>query len=115
MKSYRFVGEEAEALGRRLDATRMVLDNAKSSWAIQHWSQTLDQLLFQWKQLPALHDADAQTTIIPRWSIDYNFLEKDNGIKDDIADRFYEKYFKSEASLDASWEAHRAARLAKAQ
>lgn len=115
MKSYRFVGEEAEALGRRLDSVRNALDGAKSVWSKHHWKQTLDQLLFQWRQLPALHDGDAQTTIIPRWTIDYDYYEIDNGVKDDFADRLYTKHFKAEADLDASWEAHRSQRLAKAQ
>ena len=115
MKNYRFFGEEAEALGKRLDSARTALDNAKSEWAKHHWKQTLEQLLFQWRQLPALHDGDAQVTIIPRWSIDYNYYEKGGYNKDDFADRIYNKYFRADDNLNASWEAHRSERLARAQ
>jgi hypothetical protein len=116
MKSYRFLGEEAEALGTRLDSARNSLANAQTVWARNYWSQTVEQLLFQWRQLPVLHDGDAQVTIIPRWHVSYNFYETSNDIGyNDITDRAYDKVFRESADLDASWENHRAARLARAQ
>lgn len=116
MKSYRFFGEEAEVLGRRLDFARDSLAIAKSEWAKSYWTSVVDRLLLQWRQLPVLHDGDAQTTIIPRWTIDYEYYERGqlnegNG----ITDRAYYKLFKNDADLTASWEAHREARLARAQ
>ena len=33
LKSYRFLGQEAEVLGTRLDAARLALKNARSAWA----------------------------------------------------------------------------------
>jgi hypothetical protein len=119
MKSYRFLGEEAEVLGTRLDAARMSLAESQTVWAKNYWSQTVEQLLFQWRQLPILHDADAQVTIIPRWTVSYNFYERSEeggaGLYNGISDRAYNMVFRKSADLDASWENHRAARLARAQ
>ena len=116
MKSYRFYGEEMEVLGCRLDAARKSLAESKTPWAKTYWKSCVDRLLFQWRQLPILHDADAQVTIVPRWAVDYNYYEK--GYKNEgygATDRAYHKLFRESVNLDASWENHRAARLAKAQ
>ena len=66
MKSYRFLGEEANALGNRLDYARKSLAGAKTPWAKNYWANNVERLLFQWRQLPILHDADAMVTIVPR-------------------------------------------------
>lgn len=116
MKSYRFLGEEAEALGNRLDQARKSLASAKTPWAKTYWASCVDRLLFQWRQLPVLHDADAMVTIIPRWTVDYNYYEKNEYTgQNGVADRAYNKLFRESVNLDASWENHRAARLARAQ
>ena len=75
MKSYRFFGDEMEILGNRLDHARKRVVNSKSEWAKNYWSQNVERLLFQWHQLPILHDGDAITTIIPRWTVDFDFYE----------------------------------------
>ena len=116
MKSYRYVGEEAEALGNRLDHARKALQGAKSSWSKTYWAGVEQRLLFQWKQLPILHDADAQVTIIPRWHVDYEFYERghlNEGFG--ISDRVYHKLFRQDDNLDASWHAHREKRLSLSQ
>ena len=116
MKSYRFLGEEAEALGTRLDSARKSLAGSQTAWARNYWSQTVERLLFQWLQLPVLHDSDAMVTIIPRWHVSYDFYEKGNDVGyNGITDRAYDKVFRDSVDLDASWENHRAARLARAQ
>jgi hypothetical protein len=116
MKSYRFLGEEAEALGTRLDSARKSLAGSQTVWARNYWSQTVEQLLLQWRHLPILHDGDAQVTIIPRWTVSYDFYEKGKDVGyNGITDRAYNKVFRDSADLDASWENHRAARLARAQ
>lgn len=116
MKSYRFLGEEAEALGNRLDHARKVLAAAKTEWARSYWQQTVERLLFQWRQLPILHDGDAQMTIIPKWMVSYDFYEKSRPHEyTGITERAFDKLFRESANLDASWENHRAQRLAKAQ
>ena len=116
MKNYRYFGDEIEILGNRLDHARECATNAKSAWAKNYWQQNVKQLLFQWQQLPILHDGDAQVTIIPRWTVSYNFYEKGKDVGyNGITDRAYNKVFRDSVDLDASWENHRAARLAKAQ
>lgn len=115
MKSYRFLGEEAEVLGNRLDHARTRLNSAKSNWAKTYWAQTVECLLFQWRQLPILHDADAQSTIIPRWTVDYNFYELAEYTGHGVSDRIYQKLFRERVDLNSSWENHRAQRLARAQ
>ena len=116
MKSYRFLGEEAEVLGQRLDAARKSLTNAKSAWSKTYWKGVVERLLFQWQQLPVLHDAGALVTIIPRWSVDYDFYE--TGHRNEgygVTDRAYHKLFRHDANLDASWNMQREKRLSKAQ
>ena len=116
MKNYRFLGDKAEILGSRLDAARERAANSKSVWAKNYWKQNVERLLFQWRQLPILHDADARVTIIPRWTISYDFYELARPHEYvGVSDRFYQKIFKDSIDLDASWHAHREQRLAKAQ
>ena len=116
MKNYRFYGDEMEVLGQRLDAARKALANSRTPWSRNQWQQTVDRLIFQWQQLPILHDADAQVTLIPRYDIDYDFYETGHATEGNgITDRAYYKLFKQEADLNARWENHRAARLARAQ
>jgi hypothetical protein len=116
MKSYRFLGEEAEVLGSRLDHARGALAEAKSPWSKTYWAAVVERLLFQWKQLPVLHDAEALVTIIPRWTISYDFYERQEEYKlYGFTDRAYDKLFKQNANLEKSWNNHRAQRLARAQ
>jgi hypothetical protein len=116
MKNYRFFGDEAEVLGNRLDQARERLANSKTAWSKNYWLQTLERLLLQWRHLPILHDSDALVTIIPRWTVSYDFYEKGNDVGyNGITDRAYNKVFRDNVDLDASWENHRAQRLARAQ
>jgi hypothetical protein len=117
MKDYRFYGDEMEVLGQRLDAARAALAGAKSAWARHHWQQTVDRLLFQWRQLPILHDGEAQVTLIPRYDIDYDFYERaeEGSLYNGISDRAYNMVFRNSVNLNDSWERNRAQRLAKAQ
>jgi hypothetical protein len=117
MKNYRYLGDEAEVLGNRLDHARAAYQAAKrKSWAKNYWKQVVDRLLFQWRQLPILHDGDAMTTIIPRWTIDYEFYELSRPHEYvGISDRAYQKLFRESIDLEASWHNHREQRLARAQ
>ena len=116
MHNWRFIGMEMEALGQRLDAAREALSNAQSDWACWYWTETLDRLMRQWRHLPALHDSDATMTLLPRWTVDYEFYEGANEVGGlDIVDRAYHTVFRDSVDLDVSWENHRAARLARAQ
>ena len=116
LKSYRFFGEEAEALGNRLDHARKSLAGAKSAWAQNYWTQTVERLLFQWRQLPILHDADAVATIIPRWFVDYEFFERsEEAVYGGFFDRLYHIHHSSRPDLGGAWERQRTMRLARAQ
>jgi hypothetical protein len=115
MKDFRYLGEEAEILGNRMDSARAAYKNTKSKWAKKYWRQVLAQHKLQWLRLPILHDADAKITIIPKWTVDYNFFEA--GVKlegSDIFDRIFDKV-KLDADLDRAWNVNRERRLAKAQ
>jgi len=114
VKNYRFFGQEMEALGNRLDAARACLASANSEWAKNYWKQAVESLLLQWRALPALHDGEAQTTIIPKWEVKYNYYEKSEELPYSITDRLFDS-LSGQANLDWSWENHRAQRLAKAQ
>jgi hypothetical protein len=116
MKSYRFYGDEMEVLGNRLDHARKCAASAKTKWAKGYWQRTVERLLFQWKLLPALHDGDAQVSIIPKWAVEYDFYEtQQEGNLYGATDRAYQKLFRDSVDLDRSWHAHREQRLAKAQ
>jgi len=116
MKDYRFLGDEMEVLGNRLDYARATLAKAKTNWAKNYWKQNVERLLFQWRQLPILQDGNAQTTIIPRWTVNYDFFEKGHMNEGyGVTDRFYDRVFSKHADLNASWERNREMRLARAQ
>ena len=116
MKSYRFYGDEMEVLGLRLDAARQSLKSSTTKWSTCYWTGVVDQLLFQWRQLPILHDGDARMTMIPRWIVNYEFYETNGPIEYvGVTERAYNKIFRDSANLDASWHNHREQRLAKAQ
>lgn len=115
MKDYRYLGEDADTLGRRMDAARLSLKNAKSVWAKNYWSQVIARLELQWSYLPILHDADAKMTLIPKWTVDYNFFERGNLVEGcGIVERIYDK-FKLSVDLEDSWNRNREKRLARAQ
>ena len=116
LRNFRFLGEEAEALGNRLDAARKSLSESTTPWAQNHWTKVVDQLVAQWRRLPILHDGDAKMSVMPRWTVDYNYYElsdEPTGKMIDVFDKLY--YTSKEPDLTWSWENHRAQRLAKAQ
>ena len=114
LRSYRFIGEEAESLGGRLDSARLALSSAQSSWSKKYWTMVIDRLLFQWRSLPALHDGEAVMSIIPRWSVDYEFYDSGSEVEGyTFTDKIFDEIFRT--SLDESWNRVREARLAKAQ
>ena len=114
LRNFRFLGEEAESLGCRLDAARKSLADSTTPWAVNYWSKTVEQLVAQWRRLPVLHDGEAKMSVIPRWTVDYNYYE----LSDEPVTRLFDLdhfYNRREPDLSWSWENHRAQRLAKAQ
>jgi hypothetical protein len=67
--------------------------------------------MLQWKSLPILHDAEAQMTIIPRWTIDYEYYERGHELNYGIEDKLFDKIFR--VSLDESWNRIRDERIRK--
>jgi hypothetical protein len=115
LRNFRFLGEEAESLGTRLDAARRSLEEATTPWAQNHWTKVVEQLVAQWRRLPILHDGDAKMSVIPRWTVDYEFYELSQEPVGKTLDVFERLYYSKEPNLDWSWENNRAQRLAKAQ
>ena len=88
----------------------------KTKWAQNYWTQTVERLLFQWRQLPILHDGDAVATMIPRWHVNYEFFElSEEAVYGGFFDRLYHVHHSSRPDLDGAWERQRAMRLARAQ
>jgi hypothetical protein len=112
LRNWRFLGMEMEALGTRLDAARASLAQAKTDWALWYWTEVVDRLMLQWRQMPALHDGDATMTRLSRWTVDYEWWENSAEIAHwDISDKLFDKIFR--ADLDEVWHRHRDARLMK--
>lgn len=112
LRNWRFLGMEMEALGTRLDAARAALASAETDWARWYWTETLDRLMLQWRHLVPLHDSDARMSVIPRWSVSYDWWENSAEIAHwDISDKLFDKIFR--ADLDEVWHRHRNARLMK--
>jgi hypothetical protein len=111
LRNWRFFGDEMEVLGARLDAARKSLAGAKTEWARWYWGEAVDRLMLQWKSLPILHDAEAQMTIIPRWTIDYEYYERGHELNYGIEDKLFDKIFR--VSLDESWNRIRDERIRK--
>jgi hypothetical protein len=112
LHNWRFIGMEMEALGQRLDAAREALSRSNSKWSHWYWTETIDRLMIQWRHLPALHDGDATMTLLPRWTVDYEYYQTSQEIDGyDISDQLFDKIFKT--SLDESWDRIRTERIMK--
>lgn len=116
LRNWRFLGMEMEALGNRLDAARKSLAYARTDWARWYWSETVDRLMLQWRNLVPLHDGDARMSVIPRWHTDYEWWEGAQEVSyagvEGITDRLFDKIFRSD-DLDSVWRRHRDERLMK--
>lgn len=114
LHSYRYIGEEMEALGNRLDAAREALSRAKTDWARWYWQEALDRLLTQWRMLPILHDGQAENTLTPRWTIDYEFWEDREELGytgiESFTEKVFDNIFRSE-NLEDSWNRIRTERI----
>ena len=101
LKGYRFIGDEMEALGNRLDSARRARKNSKTKWSRQYWNTVIDRLVAQWRRLPILHDGDVRGTDITRWQIHYNFFEK-HDIGMDYGSRVIRNIL-ARPDLEATW------------
>ena len=101
LKDFRFLGDEMEALGHRLDSARGALKKSKTKWSRQYWQTVVDRLVAQWRRLPVLHDGDVRGTDITRWQIHYNFFEK-HDIGMDYGNRVIRNIL-ARPDLEATW------------
>ncbi len=116
LRNWRLVGMEMEALGTRLDAAREALAKSRTEWSRWYWSETIDRLMLQWRNIVPLHEGEARMSQIPRWTTDYEWWEGTQepiytGV-DGLTDRLFDKIFRSE-NLEEAWHRHRDARLMK--
>jgi hypothetical protein len=115
LKSYHYIGEEMESLGHRLDHAKIALKRSKRKWAKMYWKSVVDRLTIQWKHLPVLRDGNAQATNRPRWTIDYDFFEPDDGIgRLDLGTQVLRDMI-AKPNFDYTWNRNIERRLAKAQ
>ena len=113
LRNWRFLGMEMEALGTRLDAAREALSRARSDWSRWYWTETLERLMLQWRSMPIMHDGDATMTLMPRWTVNYEWWDGTVEIGGwDISDQLFDKIFRTD-DLDSVWRRHRDARLMK--
>ena len=114
LRNWRFLGMEMEALGTRLDAARAALANSKTTWARWYWTETIDRLMLQWRNMPAMHDSDATMTVMPRWSTNYEWWEGTDELGysglEGLTDSLFNRIFRGE-DLDSVWHRHRDERL----
>ena len=104
---------EMEALGTRLDAARDALSRARSDWSRWYWTETLERLMLQWRSMPAMHDGEATMTLMPRWTVNYEWWDGTSELGGwDISDQLFDKIFRTD-DLDSVWRRHRDARLMK--
>jgi hypothetical protein len=113
-KDYRYYGDEMELLGQRLDAARQSLSLSRKPWAQKYWSEVLDRLTFQWQSLPVLHDGQAKNNMVSRWTVDYNFFERDDGAGQlDLGNRVL-KNMLARPDFEYTWHRHLERRLMRA-
>jgi len=106
----RYLEDETEILGRRLDLARDRLKNSRGTWARNYWSQVLDSLIVQWRNSPAVNHGQSLNPGTVRWQVSYDFFELHDGISQhDLSLRIFDRIFRT--NLDDSWERERMRKL----
>ena len=114
LKDYRYLEQELNTLGHRLDLARSARQRVKTDWGQSYWSTVIDQLTTQWQRLPILHEIDAVRTNAPRWSVRYDFYEQPDCMESSgSAERAIGGMLRR-PDLDSSWHRHHAERLSRA-
>ena len=106
----RYLEDETEILGRRLDLARDRLKNSCGTWSKNYWHQVLDSLTVQWQNSPAVNYGQGLSAGTARWQVRYDFFETDTGINQyDFSRRVFDRIFRTD--LDTSWERERMRKL----
>jgi hypothetical protein len=101
---------ELETLGLRLERAHAALSQCKNNtWAHNYWTTVVKQLLTQWQRLPMLQDVDARIDALPKWTVDYSWLDADTAPKYGTPVQM----FNPDLDLHHSWQRHRRERLAR--
>jgi hypothetical protein len=106
----RYLEDETEILGHRLDLARDRLKNSRGTWARNYWSQVLDSLIVQWRNSPSVNHGQSLNPGTARWQVSYDFFESHDGISQhDLSLRIFDRIFRT--NLDDSWERERMRKL----
>jgi hypothetical protein len=114
LKDYRYLEDELNTLGHRLDLARSARKRANTAWGQGYWSTVIDQLVTQWQRLPVLHEIDAVRTNAPRWQVRHDFYEHPDTMERSGATERVIGNMLRRPDLDASWQRHHAERLSRA-
>jgi hypothetical protein len=110
LHSRRYLEDEIEILGRRLDTARDRLKNSRGKWARRYWCQVLDSLIIQWRNSTAVNLGQNLGPGTARWQVRYDFFEPDTGINQyDFSRRIFDRIFRTD--LNDSWERERMRKL----
>jgi hypothetical protein len=106
----RYLEDETEILGRRLDLARDRLKNARSEWAQNYWHQVIESLTVQWQNSPAINYGHSLSPGTARWQVSYDFFELHDGIgQHDFSRGIFDRIFRT--NLNDSWERERNRKL----
>jgi hypothetical protein len=106
----RYLEDETEILGHRLDLARDRLKNSRGTWSKHYWSQVLNSLIVQWQNSPAVNQGQRLSPGTARWQVRYDFFELHDGIDQyDFSRQIFDRIFRTD--LDASWERERMRKL----
>ena len=119
LKDWRDAGYEIEHLGTRLDQARDALKQAKSKWAKDYWSTTVDRLFLKWTLTIQLKDTGLKQHGPNSFysKIDYFWWEKSDEIRmlsSSILDNLFHNSGLS-ARLDESWAKAQEQKVQKAR
>lgn len=102
----RYLEDETEILGRRLDTARDRLKKSRSKWSRNYWRQVIDQLTRQWRASSANNQGQALGPGNNRWTIDRDFIDTCSGLEPDPISRSLKRIMSaiSQSGLSDSWE-----------
>jgi hypothetical protein len=114
LKDYRYLEQELNTLGHRLDLARSARSRANTEWSQRFWDTVLEQLTVHWQRLPVLHEIDAVRTNAPRWSVRYDFFERPDTMENLGSTERVMGNMLRRPDLETSWHRHHAERLSRA-
>lgn len=114
LKDYRYLEDELNTLGRRLDSARICRKQAKTAWSRNFWDTVIQQLVTHWQRIPILHEIDAVRNNAPRWQVKYNFYEQPDAMEKLNGGERVVGNMLRRPDLESSWHRHLNERLSRA-